>query len=101
MNSWQPSWTIPNSLFTGKFKRKQKLFVKEVSFIQCLSRGGFWGGVHRGAHPCWPWSTGVQGGGVQKLSITTGCIKKTFTVGKSLLMRSMRSMLLIKYCNSE
>jgi hypothetical protein len=20
-------------------------------------------GVHKGAHPCWPWSTGVQGGG--------------------------------------
>jgi hypothetical protein len=26
------------------------------------NRGGFIGGVHRGAHPCWPWSTGVQGG---------------------------------------
>ena len=27
-----------------------------------VNRGGFIGGVHRGAHPCWPWSTGVQGG---------------------------------------
>ena len=27
----------PNSLFTGKFKKKQKLFVKEISFTQCLS----------------------------------------------------------------
>ena len=26
------------------------------------TRGGFRGGVDRGAHPCWPWSTGVQGG---------------------------------------
>ena len=37
MNSWRPSWTIPNSLFTGKFRKKQKLFVKEISFTQCLS----------------------------------------------------------------
>ena len=25
--------------------------------------------MHRGVHPCWPWSTGVQGG-VKKISIT-------------------------------
>ena len=30
-------------------------------------RGGFKGGVDRGVHPCWPWSTGVQGGA--KISI--------------------------------
>ena len=27
-----------------------------------IHRGVFRGGVHRAAHPCWPWSTGVQGG---------------------------------------
>ena len=33
-----------------------------------LIRGGFRGGVDRGVHPCWPWSTGVHGGA--KISIT-------------------------------
>jgi hypothetical protein len=43
-------------------------------------------GVHRGAHPCWPWSTGLQGGGgggaknqIQKY----GIISKVFPFLKS------------------
>ena len=31
--------------------------------INTLISSGFIGGVHRGVHLCWHWSTGVQGGG--------------------------------------
>ena len=36
------------------------------------------GGVHRGAHPCWPWSTGVQGRGAKNQIQKYGKISKVF-----------------------
>jgi hypothetical protein len=39
--------------------------------VYLKQRGGFMGGggVHRGAHPCWPWSTRVQSNQIQKYGI--------------------------------
>ena len=44
----------------GKQNRK-KLRVHNNNPVR-YTQGWLRGGVHRGAHPCWHWSTGVQGG---------------------------------------
>jgi hypothetical protein len=48
--------------------------------LQCeLRQGWIYRGMHRGAHPCWPWSTGVQKNQIQKY----GTISKSFPFLKS------------------
>ena len=50
---------------TTVFQYRLSVCIFSMNVCRCWrlnDRGGFRGGVHRGVHPCWPWSTGVQGG---------------------------------------